>query len=117
MFIMQISFHPYANKTNFHKKSFALSTLHFAPRFHNEVYVNSEMGYKQKLFIYIRLRGFGACKVPREKEYTRKFHIGGSSPRFVPLRFYISLSFFLSFFFFFFFFFFLRKKVALSYIF
>ena len=40
VFIMKISFHSYANKTNFHMKS--LCTY---PRFDNEVHSNSEMGH------------------------------------------------------------------------
>ena len=42
---MRISIHSYANKTNFHMKSFALSLA-----FNNEVYSNSEIAYycKQK---------------------------------------------------------------------
>ena len=40
VFVMKMSFHSYANKTNFHVKSFC--TL---PCFHNEVHSNSEMAY------------------------------------------------------------------------
>ena len=41
VFIMKISFHFYANKTNFRMKSFALK-IGFTT---NEVHSNSEMGY------------------------------------------------------------------------
>ena len=39
VFVMKISFHSYANKTNFHMKSFALSLAFI------EVHSNSEMAY------------------------------------------------------------------------
>ena len=46
VFVMKISFHSYANKTNFYMKSFTLS---FA--FYNEVHSNSEMAYSSYCFI------------------------------------------------------------------